>query len=108
MISYLDHLIVDDVNHLIYCFVPKVASTNWKRVLLALNLKPSPTDSEINPLFIKGNESHVTKAFKTLNQFSNITEVVQKLRTYFKFMFVRHPYERLLSAFRNYKHGNLL
>jgi len=98
--SYLDHLIVDEINKLIYCFVPKVASTNWKRVLLALNLKSNPFDSQINPLFIKGNESHVPKAFKTLNQY-NITEIAHKLRYYMKFMFVRHPYERLLSAYRN-------
>ncbi len=100
--SYLDHFIVDDINKLIYCFVPKVASTNWKRVLLALNLKSNPIDyySEINPLFIKGNESHVPKAFKTLNQY-NISEIAYKLSYYLKFMFVRHPYERLLSAFRN-------
>ncbi|XP_054163738.1 carbohydrate sulfotransferase 11-like [Oppia nitens] len=99
--KYLDHLIVDDINKLIYCFVPKVASTNWKRVLLAINMKPNENYNELNPLDIKGNESHVPQAFRTLNQYNDTTEITYKLRSYLKFMFVRNPYERLLSAFRN-------
>ncbi|CAG2178806.1 unnamed protein product, partial [Oppiella nova] len=96
--THLDHLIVDDTNRLIYCFVPKVASTNWKRVLLALNTHTQSPD----PLTIKGNESHVmSPAFKTLNQYNSTEDIAVRLRLYLKFMFVRHPYERLLSAYRN-------
>nr|XP_042907344.1 carbohydrate sulfotransferase 12 isoform X2 [Parasteatoda tepidariorum] len=51
--SYLDHFIVDDTHKLIYCFVPKVACTNWKRILLTLR-KSKPMD----PLTIAGNETH--------------------------------------------------
>lgn len=98
LIPYLDHFIVDDANQLIYCFVPKVASTNWKRVLMALKRHRRIND---NPLQILGNETHAQNAFKLLSQHDDVDVVYQKLRTYLKFMFVRHPYERLLSAYRN-------
>ncbi|XP_015911439.1 carbohydrate sulfotransferase 11 [Parasteatoda tepidariorum] len=93
--SYLDHFIVDDTHKLIYCFVPKVACTNWKRILLTLR-KSKPMD----PLTIAGNETHQVNIFKTLNQYSS-EEIKTKLKSYWKFAFTRHPYERILSAYRN-------
>ncbi|KAI1294775.1 Carbohydrate sulfotransferase 11 [Halotydeus destructor] len=97
-LKYMDHLIVDDVHKMIYCFVPKVASTNWKRVLMALNLNKNIAD---NPLQILGNETHALNLFSTLDKHTNVTQVYDKLRTYLTFMFVRDPFERLLSAYRN-------
>ncbi|RWS01213.1 carbohydrate sulfotransferase 11-like protein [Dinothrombium tinctorium] len=96
--SHFDHFIVDDIHKLIYCFVPKVASTNWKRVLLSINadhLKAS------NPLSIKGSKSQARNIFQTLDQFNDTTEIIRRLNSYTKFVFVRNPFERLLSAFRN-------
>ncbi|GIY59361.1 carbohydrate sulfotransferase 11 [Caerostris darwini] len=93
--SYLDHFIVDDTHKLIYCFVPKVACTNWKRVLLSLQNSETK-----DPLSIAGNETHQANVFKTLNQFTP-EEIKTKLKSYWKFVFARHPYERILSAYRN-------
>lgn len=97
----MDHLIVDDQHKIIYCLVPKVASTNWKRVLLALNTDSKQGSNELNPLRFRGNESSVLNSFKTLNQYSDMEEVLFKINNYLKFVFVRHPFERLLSAYRN-------
>ncbi|MEQ2207847.1 Carbohydrate sulfotransferase 11, partial [Xenoophorus captivus] len=71
----LKHLVVDEDHELIYCYVPKVACTNWKR-------------------------AHVPSNLKTLNQYS-IAEINHRLKNYFKFLFVREPFERLVSAYRN-------
>lgn len=91
----LKHLIVDDRHGLLYCYVPKVACTNWKRVLMVLT-----GDSQRDPLQIPANEAHVPGTLRTLSEYS-ISEINQRLRTYLKFVFVREPFERLVSAYRN-------
>ncbi|XP_070696490.1 carbohydrate sulfotransferase 11-like isoform X2 [Pempheris klunzingeri] len=92
----LKHLIVDDKHSLIYCYVPKVACTNWKRVLMVLTSDGRYTD----PLSIPANEAHVAGNLRTLSEFS-VPEINQRLRSYLKFIFVRDPFERLVSAYRN-------
>ena len=43
---------------------------------------------------------HSRSTFVTLSQF-NSSEIQRRLETYTKFMFVRHPLERLISAYRS-------
>jgi len=31
-----DHMIVDDINGLLYCYIPKVGCSNWKHVIAVL------------------------------------------------------------------------
>lgn len=95
----LDHLIVDDKHKLIYCYVPKAACTNWKRIMLILS-GSLPDYNGTNPLDIPAGESHARKKLRTLNTFSK-PEIERRLQEYMSFIFVRHPYERLLSAYRN-------
>ncbi|XP_061760922.1 carbohydrate sulfotransferase 11-like isoform X2 [Nerophis ophidion] len=92
----LKHLIVDDKHSLIYCYVPKVACTNWKRVLMVLTSEGRYSD----PLAIPANEAHVTGNLRALSEFS-VPEINRRLRDHLKFVFVREPFERLVSAYRN-------
>ncbi|KAM8864127.1 carbohydrate sulfotransferase 11-like isoform 3-T13 [Spinachia spinachia] len=92
----LKHLIVDDKHSLIYCYVPKVACTNWKRVLMVLTSE----GRYINPLAIPANEAHIAGNLRTLSEFT-VPEINRRLRSYLKFIFVRDPFERLVSAYRN-------
>lgn len=93
--SSLDHIIVDDQHRLLYCYVPKVACTNWKRVLMTLN-----GNGGQHPLDIPANDSHGQHVFRTLDLYTP-AEIQHRIEHYLKFVFVRHPFERLVSAFRN-------
>nr|XP_047926898.1 carbohydrate sulfotransferase 13 isoform X1 [Anser cygnoides] len=92
----LRHLVVDDTHGLLYCYVPKVACTNWKRVMMVLTGQGKYRD----PLEIPANEAHVSSNLRTLSEYS-IPEINHRLRSYLKFIFVREPFERLVSAYRN-------
>lgn len=91
-----DHLLVDQKHRLLYCYVPKVACTNWKRVFMILIGLANTTD----PLKIPASVAHQKDIITRLSNYS-LTEINNILQTFTKFLFVRHPFERLLSAYRN-------
>ena len=91
-------LIVDEKKNVAFCFVPKVACTNFKRVFLGLAGIIRPRDIyNLTGRDVHLKHIHHLKLLKdySLEERSNITG------TYKKFVFVRDPLERLLSAFRN-------
>ncbi|XP_058013093.1 carbohydrate sulfotransferase 12 [Ahaetulla prasina] len=104
----LNHLIVDDRHGIIYCYVPKVACTNWKRVMIVLS--ESLMDQGVpyvDPLDIPRENVHNTSTHFTFNKFwrrygkfsRHLMKI--KLKKYTKFLFVRDPFVRLISAFRS-------
>ncbi|KAM4698782.1 carbohydrate sulfotransferase 12 isoform 1-T2 [Rhinophrynus dorsalis] len=105
----LDHLIVDDRHGIIYCYVPKVACTNWKRVMIVLSesLLDKKGAPYRDPLQIPREDVHNTSSHLTFNKFwrrygkfsRHMMNI--KLKKYTKFLFVRDPFVRLISAFRS-------
>ncbi|XP_028998422.1 carbohydrate sulfotransferase 12-like isoform X2 [Betta splendens] len=92
----LDNFIVDDARGIIYCYIPKVACTNWKRVMFVLNHDKLDLDlTSLSHYFI-----HNTAKFTLLSSFSR-AEIRAKLKHYTKFLFVRDPFVRLISAYRD-------
>ncbi|XP_071462050.1 carbohydrate sulfotransferase 13 [Marmota flaviventris] len=91
----LRHVLVDDAHGLLYCYVPKVACTNWKRVLLVLSGR-----AHGDPRAIPAHEAHAPGRLRSLADFSP-AEVNRRLRAYLAVLFVREPFERLASAYRN-------
>ncbi|KAM6960331.1 carbohydrate sulfotransferase 12-like [Tautogolabrus adspersus] len=92
----LKNLVVDDNHGIIYCYIPKVACTNWKRVMLVLN-KSEPYQ---DPMSIAGDLVHNANMLTQLTSFPR-TEIKAKLKHYTKFLFVRDPFVRLISAYRD-------
>ncbi|XKL59658.1 hypothetical protein PGB90_000674 [Kerria lacca] len=92
----LDHILVDEKHKLLYCYVPKVACTNWKRVFMILLGSANNENASSIPAEIV----HRKSTFPKLSDYS--TEKTKYFLTNFtKYIFVRHPFERLLSAYRN-------
>ena len=89
------NMLFSDRASTIYCYVPKVACTNWKRVFLVLEGKIE------NPLDIVRKEKVHLQKYKSFKDFRNGKEITWRQNLYYSFLFVRHPFERVLSAYRN-------
>ncbi|XP_071483693.1 carbohydrate sulfotransferase 11-like [Diadema antillarum] len=93
----LDQLLVSDKQKLVYCFIPKVGCTNWKSVMLVLDgANQSLSDLQLKEIHYEGKGTHL----RDLTQYSR-ADRTRILTTYKKFMYVRHPFVRLLSAYKN-------
>lgn len=90
------NILVDEQHELLYCYVPKVACTNWKRVLMVVTGKWPGND----PMEIPADQAHSPSTFQRLSNYT-LSEIERMLATYDKLIVVRHPLERLLSAYRN-------
>ena len=86
---------------LIACKNFKVGSTNIARVLTTLEHLPERTISNSNKVG-KGRARQSAK-LETINKTEESLEILFK--SYKKFMFVRDPLERLLSAYRDHRPG---
>ena len=84
----------DDNTQSIYCRVAKAANTSWKRTMLLLSGKFTKyrNPEQISP----------SAAMQNLKSLQDLPQSGKdfRMKKYFKFVFVREPLERLLSAYR--------
>ncbi|XP_069780719.1 carbohydrate sulfotransferase 14 [Narcine bancroftii] len=90
--TLLKHILVNDEYKFLYCYVPKVACSNWKRVIKVLS-------GALDNVHVQIKMDHKNDLVFLGDLKSN--EIKYRLKHYYKFMFVRDPMERLLSAYRN-------
>ena len=75
-----------------YCDLPKAGSSVWMKIMLFLSQGTAWRGGNVHK------ESMVQNTFL----YSYLPDdQIEMLKTHYKFMFVRHPFERLLSGFRN-------
>ena len=92
-----ENLWYNDRSQVIYCGVPKVASTNWKRILHTLSGRlKRPNDEPV----LGRRPFKVHTGIPKLDALSK-TEKDFRMRHYYSFLFTRHPFERVFSAYRD-------
>ena len=85
----MENMVVIDQAKVVYCAIPKVASTEWREALSV----------ELGHGRIRGKKAQNRTLWKHLNEYSN-QNITEKLK-YYKFLFVREPFSRLLSAYKS-------
>ncbi|XP_069028865.1 carbohydrate sulfotransferase 8-like [Embiotoca jacksoni] len=85
---------VEDRSRLLYCEVPKAGCSNWKRVLMVLGGSATSTRD------IPHDAAHYANHLRRLESYDD-AGIAERLRSYNKVLFVREPFERLVSAFRD-------
>ncbi|XP_077868248.1 carbohydrate sulfotransferase 8-like [Saccoglossus kowalevskii] len=82
-------LISNDKYKFLYCRIAKIGTTSWKRILLVLSGVVNSTMTDYG--------------FRKLHdyKYSTISLLGHNKNNYTSFLFVRHPFRRLLSAYRD-------
>ena len=92
-------IVVSHDLRLLFCAVGKAASTSWFRVLLQLTGKPA---AQLLAATDRHSVHTMIQFFLTRARFKNASEFSRSpTKDYYKFMFVREPLERLISAYRD-------
>jgi hypothetical protein len=88
---------VDQKRKVLYCAIPKAASSSWKVTLATLTGKFIASDHR-QLLKVHDDAFMASIGLNQLSSFSHFS-VASIIKTYRKFLVVRHPFERLVSAF---------
>ena len=101
--SRTQSLFVDERHKVIYCFIPKVACTSFKALMLGSvsNVTIQSIIGNRNTFQLVHNPAYLKRrGLRNLIMYPK-QEAEYRLHNYFKFMAVRHPFDRLLSAWRD-------
>ncbi|XP_032812621.1 carbohydrate sulfotransferase 10 isoform X3 [Petromyzon marinus] len=101
----LSRIFVCDHYRILFCQTPKVGNTQWKKVLLVANGERSSragkgrynSTSDVPEDIVHQHDKNGLPRLSSLPP----GEVSLRLRTYFKFLIVREPFDRIISAFKD-------
>uniref|UniRef100_A0A7M5UY28 Carbohydrate sulfotransferase n=2 Tax=Clytia hemisphaerica TaxID=252671 RepID=A0A7M5UY28_9CNID len=95
-LKFGDSFIYNDKKKFVYCRIPKVACTTWKKVVLyTLGIvNTHPVNTSLDTLY--------KYRMPYMKDFKNDTNRIRYIQNhYFSFMFTRHPFDRLFSAYKD-------
>uniref|UniRef100_H2ZMM4 Carbohydrate sulfotransferase n=1 Tax=Ciona savignyi TaxID=51511 RepID=H2ZMM4_CIOSA len=84
--------------NMMYCDIAKVASTNWKKVVLMMN-KYVKTWKDLESLSHAASVHDLAAAYKL--RYEPDLSLMERTKNYTTFLAVRHPMERLVSAYED-------
>ena len=95
----MKHIFLDHKYKILFCTIPKVSGTSWKKKLLAMNSIQTYINLE-NRKDLK--HRHINEALNKHNVDTlKSDQDLKNFLNYTKIMFVREPVERLISAFHD-------
>lgn len=89
-----DHILVDDANRVLFCDAPKTGSSLFKTLWLNYTRGVNDIKHIHSQSFLRKHNLRYLSSYKR-------TDIQTRLKTYFKFLVVRHPLVRVLSAYRD-------
>ena len=92
MTSRASNLLVDDKRRLAYCFIEKCGSSTMKRFMASLT-------GNVDPKALHFASVHPQATLRRYGLRFVSTDDVQTIKNYRKFVVVRHPLDRFLSAY---------
>ncbi len=107
--SELKHFVVNDRHRVLFCQLGKVASTTFDTLLVssASNLSIADIVSRKDAIhFVHGRQLQQRNGIRRLDTYTE-AEARYRFENYFKFMAVRHPLDRLVSAWRDKKESRI-
>ncbi|ELU10141.1 hypothetical protein CAPTEDRAFT_93169, partial [Capitella teleta] len=96
-ISSSSQIYVDRKHQVLYCAIPKAACSSWKVALAQLTGKFNRSDHR-QTLYVHDDAFMASIGLHQLRSFSRMS-IEEIIKSYRKFIVVRHPFERLVSAF---------
>lgn len=93
--------LISDRYKVFACKAAKVASTNLQRIFYILNRLTNETDP--GKVGRGAARKHTNEFFGQKRNKTIINPLLDRLKTYTRFFFIRHPLERFVSAYRDQK-----
>ena len=97
------HIFLDHKHRILFCTIPKVSGTSWKKKLLAMNSMDTYVHLE-NRGNVKHRDINAALMLQRVETLDFNKHATSDLKNYTKIMFVRDPIERLISAFNDKFH----
>ena len=89
-------IFIDEKHKILFCGIPKAGTTSWK--VLLMKIASNKTKIFGRPHKLSNNRKH---GIESLSRIKHQGALSMQLHKYYKIIAVRHPFLRLVSAYRN-------